>query len=404
MQRRTIEVISNNQQGENALSARRTDARGCDFVAPHAPPPARSAALPCLYSNNSTGTDAKWPELSPYHKRAAEALHLNVAHMIDHYGLNNVGFLTLTFPEDLSPEEAQRRFNSLASHFLRKEFEAYLAVVEFTKRGRSHFHLLVACDEDIRTGFDFAAQRSAIQAESVEERRRLTKQYAESASPFLRSMWSKLREKSGEYGFGRHELTPVKSTGLALAYYLAKYISKSVLHRPPEACGKRLVRYGLKEHRAASANFQWLTDRSTLWRRKVGCLAAALGALDLDDLKLLCGSHWAFQLKDHIMALTDLTTYANDKQAIADGWCPTEFNGVQECVEVEAVEQGRGYEIFQPTDCADDERLRIGATRERQGITADQLARAVVQRNPISHVIWQKFKAQRLARCDVVPY
>ena len=67
-------------------------------------------------------------------------------------------FLTLTFADNVTNiREASRRFNSLRKHVLSARYKSYIRVIERTKKGRIHFHLLVALFEDIRTGFDFSS-------------------------------------------------------------------------------------------------------------------------------------------------------------------------------------------------------------------------------------------------------
>src|SRR6202035_3537083 len=91
-------------------------------------------------------------------RRTAFALQLNVQAMVERYGLERVGFLTLTFAQHiLEPKEAQRRMHSLATHVLRDRYAAAIRVIERQKSGRIHYHLLVAMADDIRTGADFDA-------------------------------------------------------------------------------------------------------------------------------------------------------------------------------------------------------------------------------------------------------
>ena len=127
---------------------------------------AEGAILPCLSSNNSTESSLTDPTGSPalidfkrfstQHKKSACALAWNVEFLAEKYGLERLGFLTLTFAQDIkNPKEAQRRFNSLATHVLRTRYLEYIRVWERTKKGRIHYHLLVVLTNDIRTGFNF---------------------------------------------------------------------------------------------------------------------------------------------------------------------------------------------------------------------------------------------------------
>ena len=84
------------------------------------------------------------------------------------------------------------------------------------RRGAWHLHVLVLLPYDIRTGVDFAP-------------------------PYLRAVWRELRIKCKAYGFGRHELLPIKSNADAMAQYIGKYISKHLGSRKDEDKGKRLI-------------------------------------------------------------------------------------------------------------------------------------------------------------------
>ena len=152
---------------------------------------------------------------------------MNVHQFIETFGLNHVGFLTLTFADDVQEvKEAQRRFHSLRTNFLKKHFEHYICVYERMKSGRIHFHLIVNTREDIRRGLNF----KQIQARNYT-----------SANKALRQLWQILRENMDKYGFGRSELLPVKTNSKGLARYVAKYISKHINSRLPEDKGYRLI-------------------------------------------------------------------------------------------------------------------------------------------------------------------
>ncbi|QNT57821.1 phasyl DNA replicon arp family protein [Neisseria musculi] len=137
---------------------------------------AKRGALSCLNSNNCIGNhaagmkgsknkqlpkfherfeseaakeSAKLNVFSTSHKKSATALELNVHQFIQTFGLNHVGFLTLTFADDVQDvKEAGRRFHSLRTNFLSKHFKHCICVYGRTKKGRIHFHLIVNTRED----------------------------------------------------------------------------------------------------------------------------------------------------------------------------------------------------------------------------------------------------------------
>ncbi|MDO5070551.1 MAG: phasyl DNA replicon protein arp [Neisseria zoodegmatis] len=246
---------------------------------------AKHAALPCLNSNNCIGNhaesminsknkqlpefherfkseadkeSAKLNEFSTSHKKSATALELNVHQFIETFGLNHVGFLTLTFADDVQDvKEASRRFHSLRTNFLSKHFRHYICVYERTKKGRIHFHLIVNTREDIRRGLNFAA---------------IAARNYTSANPALRQLWKLIRENVGKYGFGRSELLPVKTNSKGLARYVAKYIAKHIDSRIPEDKGYRLIRTTIDKKslwKIATSNFSFRSVGSAEWRRKL---------------------------------------------------------------------------------------------------------------------------------------
>ena len=238
-------------------------------------------ALPCLNSNNCIETEninknnakqmpigyekflpnefkPEFNEFSTSNKKSSCALEMNVHQFIETFGLNHVGFLTLTFSDDVQEvKEAQRRFHSLRTNFLKKHFEHYICVYERMKSGRIHFHLIVNTREDIRRGLNF----KQIQARNYT-----------SANKAIRQLWQILRENMDKYGFGRSELLPVKTNSKGLARYVAKYISKHINSRLPEDKGYRLIRTTIDKKslwKIANSNFSFVSAGSRLWREKL---------------------------------------------------------------------------------------------------------------------------------------
>ncbi|MDK4685633.1 hypothetical protein QDY72_10800, partial [Kingella negevensis] len=69
----------------------------------------------------------------------------NIQSFINYFGMQNCGFLTLTFSDDVKcVYEASKRFNSFRTNFLTKVTLSYIGVYERHKSGRIHFHFVVA--------------------------------------------------------------------------------------------------------------------------------------------------------------------------------------------------------------------------------------------------------------------
>lgn len=264
---------------------------------------AEGGSLPCLYSNISTEIV---PEnlrkeqilalcgiLAPYQKRQAHTLFLNVSRLIQQApSVGHIGFFTLTTKDSTDKKEFSRRWNSMRSHYWADSpnFGHWIGCFEQQARGAWHLHVLVVMPYDIRTGFDF---------EEVEKGR------YRSAGSYLRSVWRELRGACLRYGFGRHELLPVRSNAEAMARYVGKYISKHIGQRDEEAKGKRLVTASCGWVKN-SVRFAWNTPGAKEWRRKVALFAAVLGIDDPAGLYLRLGPTWAYKHLDTIYNIDEL--------------------------------------------------------------------------------------------------
>lgn len=263
-----------------------------------------TSTLPCLYSNNSTEKDpdslqkerilALCGILAPYQKRQAHTLFSNVQRLIKEApSLGHIGFFTLTTKENIKDKaEFSCRWNSMLTHYWRQSpnFGKWLATYEQQKRGAWHLHLLVVLPYDIRTGVNF------------EE---FAQGNYKSASSYLRSLWRELRGACLTYGFGRHELLPVRSNSEAMARYVGKYISKHIGQREESAKGKRLISAS-QDWIRNSLNFAWNTEGAQEWRRKVALFAAAVGCSNMEQLYNKLGPNWAYKHLDTIYNVDQL--------------------------------------------------------------------------------------------------
>lgn len=253
-----------------------------------------ASSLPCLFSSNSTETlqdgPVDRPSVPSHYRKAAVALAWNVAALADQYGLEHLGFLTLTFRDHvLDVKEASKRFNSLASHVLNDRYVAWLRVLERQKSGRIHYHLVVVLRSDIRSGVDFAAIASG--------------DYR-SAGPALREEWAFWRRTAPLYRFGRTELLPVVSSAEAISRYVGKYLGKHLDARLPADKGARLVSTS-KGARMASTRFSWAST-GLQWRLACRSFAWAMfcaGRVPSPSMRGLAvglGPRWAYEWGDII--------------------------------------------------------------------------------------------------------
>jgi len=260
---------------------------------------APKGGVPLLYlnSNNSPESNLSIPsQLSPYHRKQAFCLFVNCERFIDLVGLSRVGFLTLTFPDNVTDNKiASRRFDSLNKHFLSRFFGEHMLVKERQKRGAWHYHILIDCRVDIRTGINW----NEIHPASGRPK------YI-SACPALRSIWQLLRDRLPAYGFGRSELLPIKTTAAATSKYLGKYISKHIGAREERDKGVRLTSYSANFPKS-TPKLSWNSVGAKEWRRKASSFAVRMGYASPFDLQAEFGPSWAFNLQTYIMAIDDFS-------------------------------------------------------------------------------------------------
>jgi hypothetical protein len=212
----------------------------------------------------------------------------NAKGLIERFGLERCGFLTLTFADHVvDMEEAQRRWHSLRTHVLSQRYEAFIVVVERQKSGRVHFHLIVVLPEDIRSGFSFAEAERKIYS---------------SANDALRDEWAFWRASAKRYGFGRTELLPIQSNAEGVGRYLGKYIGKHVKNRKPADKGARLVRYSAGA-RSVGCKFMFNSQGAWTWRRKLEKLASELEISDYSEFSRRYGPRWGYYLRDTVAAV-----------------------------------------------------------------------------------------------------
>jgi len=277
-------------------------------------------ALLYLYSNNSTENNSESTEyslicalqsvLSSYQKRQAETLHLNVARLISLApSISHIGFMTLTFKDNVTcPKEAYNRFRSFNSHFLSPsdDFGHWICVKEPQKRGAWHYHLLITVTKDIRIDFDWDDYKHYTDQISYDtpakEKKRLNRLACRSANPELKKLWSKLRMAMPRYNFGRSELLPIRTGQDQMARYLGKYIGKALDARSVNQKGVRLVSYSTGWVKN-SVRFQWHTEGSKQWRKKLQLFAAINGCEDFYELTDKLGTGWAYKHAQSIVAL-----------------------------------------------------------------------------------------------------
>lgn len=240
--------------------------------------------------------------MTPYHRKVAFALAGNIAALAGRYGIERLGFLTLTTKTPKKWETLQRMFKSLCRRELPRLFEEWIVVVEFSGQGRLHLHLVVVLPGDIRTGFDFEG---------------IKRHDYRSANALLRWYWKELRGVMERYQFGRHELLPIRSTADGIAKYVGSYIKKSLWKRPDGEVKKkcRLARYS-SGWKAYSTRLAWNTQRAWLWRRKLARFAYKERCRSMDELRSVYGPRWAWLCRLRIVSTDPFEVMTQDQMEL----------------------------------------------------------------------------------------
>lgn len=243
---------------------------------------------------------------SPHRFATTAAFKKNVPHFISKVGIDFVGFVFLSFPRSISLADARICFNTIWRRFFRSLFGHWVSVVELTEKGRFHFHLLVECLVNIRSGFDFTFYKKYVsnarsgssggQRMTLKERREMRD--AIPANDQLRGLWHALDAGVTKFGFGRAwDLFPIETNAAAVASYLSKDFLASV-PRLPDA--KRLITYSRGFPRAVPPGWR---PKSNWFEKRLGALLRVFGLSDRDQLKQRLGPRWAYAILELIHRL-----------------------------------------------------------------------------------------------------
>jgi len=299
-----------------------------------------SSSLSISKQLNKGSSSCESPEQKKYFpgslKKSAQTCYESVLRLLNIYGqsIGHAGLLTIT-TSDLcqDPKEFNRRFNSFNTNWLSRDsrFGNWVLSIEPTKKGYVHVHLVILISEDIKTGLDFE------QCFPKKGRGNY-----KTASPFLRNLWKDLRIALKSYGFGRHELAPLKGTAESAARYVSKYVTKSFYEKPDNWKGVRLWRASRGWSRP-SVKRSWVGGNSQKWRQDLGAFSYLYGFEDFYQIKDALGENWVWHYKDVIDIAKDLVLensgqpYVSDRQlqqieklkkakGVRDGF-RTAFNG-----------------------------------------------------------------------------
>ncbi len=235
----------------------------------------------------------------PAHRFAtAAALRKNIPHFIQTVGLPHVGHLLLTFRTRVSVKDARRALNNAWRRFFPLLFGHNITVVEFTKSGRVHFHILAQCHHDISSGFDHAAYvQYKLANESANAggtpltcRQRRAMRDAIPANDALRKVWRALDEGLRDFGFGAvYDLFPIQTNEIGISHYLAKQFIVGLAFVQEK--GARLVSYSKGCPRAVPPGWR---PPSRWFQERLNALLRVFGLQERQHLRDRLGPRWAY--------------------------------------------------------------------------------------------------------------
>ena len=249
---------------------------------------------------------------------SAAALQKNIPTFIQTVGLSMVAHLLLTFGNRVSVKEARRALNNAWRRFFPSLFGHAITIVEFTKSGRVHFHILVQCQADILTGFDhdsyvrykLANESAFTNGTPLTCRQRRAMRDALPANDALRTIWRMLDEGLRDFGFGSvYDLFPIQTNEVGISRYLAKQFFGGLPFQDESEKGARLISYSRGCPRVVPPGWR---PPSKWFEARLTALLRAFSLPDRQHLKERLGRRWAFGILQLIDALEQHSRYWQD--------------------------------------------------------------------------------------------
>jgi hypothetical protein len=264
-----------------------------------------------------------------------------------------------------------------------------MRVKERHTSGVIHFHLLVDCKGDVRTGLNF---------EEIENHKlpRVTRYH--SANARLKALWHELRKSLPKYHLGRHELLPIKSNGEGMAKYVGKYVGKGCDYHPLDK-GFRSISLS-QEWRIATMKIQWHSPGAQLWRAKCAAFAESKGLPNIAAVSLVLGPKWAYVHREQILD-TPCSEFPSQAAAALDVQRSVGVFLLKVCRDrLRGLLADRPLSPKLPVNASDDERAAFASALERWEIHLAEVKAAV------SHVREAEKSLRRFSRgqdCYIKP-
>jgi hypothetical protein len=243
------------------------------------------------------------PILSTYQRKGQTRMEHIILQASLKFGREALASIDLTFgetPDGKPPsfDYANRCLNSLLTNIFRKRYGTDENGVHYNnffvvcerggKRGRIHFHILVAKkDADFFTG-SFQGKDPRFNRKTLHPNKQCTEE------------WKFLRKHVEAYGFGaRVRVQPLWDIQKG-AKYFTKYVGKGHYNRNEEMKGRQLVRYGSGFKRWHSMKFSGVYGAPRDRREVLARLGDRYLCSDLSELNEMFGSRWQYYAGDQM--------------------------------------------------------------------------------------------------------
>ena len=242
--------------------------------------------------------------------------------LLQHYG-SACGMLTIT-STGMAATEVRERCSRLMKR-IKEHFPAYLGVLAPNGRSYPHLHMLIACTQDIREGFDPVAyeELKELSHYAAEHQFRMSREVTKRMlqNPFLKSLWDILEKEIIKAGLGpRFWLIPILdastpgvpnqySPEIAVKYLIKNYFDGVRANHRSKQKKLRIC--------SRSKGFPWpprpKPDPESLWQRQADAVSLALG-LPRDKFTNEFGPKWGLWFT---RIFDDISVYNNPPP---DGW------------------------------------------------------------------------------------
>ena len=273
---------------------------------------APTPALPCQYNDNCIEKrkerQAALRKLSPNQKHIRHKMIMGIEWMVKKHGIERVGVLTLSFGvpgtgrgsqetrklREQAKERGfvQKRWHSFRTNVVAKRYENWVCVFEQHRDGVWHIHVVVATQEDVRTGTDIETLSNYKLPYWMRRGKHLRNEA-------LAAEWKALRQVACKYRFGRVELLPVKKSAAAVAFYLGDYLVKTY-ERLSQGQRYRLVRFSRGINQVIAPKFTIHGLGQLIYRTRLRIAARMLNFQEYEDFAEYFGKRWHYLLKNAI--------------------------------------------------------------------------------------------------------